>query len=78
MFYTIERVREINDEYTVCRKRDGLGFCMRCGGRRRGREREAENWEMAGTMVSGVRLTEETPRLCCDTWSPAEDEGMRN
>lgn len=31
---------------------------------------------MAGTMVSGERLTEEMLRSCCDTGAPVMEEGQ--
>lgn len=49
---------------------------MREGGRENEREgREAGDSEMAGTMVSGVTLTEELLRLCRDAGA---DEDVRH
>lgn len=43
--------------------------------RQREGEREAGDSEMAGSMVSGVRLTEERLRLRCDTGAALRAEG---
>lgn len=68
-----EKVRQISNKYTVCGKGDGSGFCMRDRGREGGRE--AGDSEMAGTMVSGVTLTEKKLRLCCNTGAVLRAEG---